>query len=237
MGRVFLITSGKGGVGKTTASAHLARALGEQGRPVALIDADCGLRNLDAVMGLENRVVYDLLDVAWENCTLAQALIADPQCPNVHLLAAPRVQTNREITPEQMAGMAQALAQTHDFVLMDCPAGIDQGFDNAASAADHALLVVTCDVTSVRDAKRAGDILAQRHIPAALVINRYERRLARRGSAMTPQDVAEIMELPVWAIIPGDDHVVRSGNLGSPLPRRSRARTVYAQAAARMANS
>lgn len=234
MGRVFLITSGKGGVGKTTAAAHLATALGELGYRTALVDADCGLRNLDAVLGLENHVIYDLLDVAEEACTIRQALVGDSRRPNVQLLAAPRVRGSRDITPAQMVKLVNELSRSVDFVLIDCPAGVEQGFDNAAAAADFALLVVTGDVTSVRDARRAAQLLQEKEIPSALLINRYHKRMARNGSIMPPEDIAEILALPVWALIPDEAQVVRAGNLGQPLPYRSRARTAYVQAAKRM---
>ncbi|MDD4796989.1 MAG: septum site-determining protein MinD [Eubacteriales bacterium] len=229
-----MIASGKGGVGKTTAAAHLATELGAAGYRTALVDADCGLRNLDAVLGLENHVVYDLLDVAEGNCTLRQALVGDARRPNVQLLAAPRIQGSRDIAPSQMKDLVRRLRDSVDFVLLDCPAGVEQGFDNAAVAADFALLVVTGDVTSVRDARRATQLLAEKSIDSALLINRYHKRMARSGSIMPPEDIAEILSLPVWALIPDEAHVVRAGNLGMPLPRRSKARAAYAEAARRM---
>ncbi|MDD3243767.1 MAG: septum site-determining protein MinD [Eubacteriales bacterium] len=235
MARVLLVTSGKGGVGKSTAVANLAAALGEQGRRVALVDADCGMRNLDALLGLENHVVYDLLDVAEKTCTLRQVLITDPQRPNVQLLAAPRTRGCGEITPGQMQELICDLAAMTEYVLIDCPAGVEQGFENAAAAADMALVVVTGDVTSVRDAHRAIELLQKRQMTCALLINRWHKRLARNGSIMPPDTVAELLDCPVWGQIPEDAAVVRAGNHGAPLPRRSAARTAYTAAARRIA--
>ena len=157
MGEVFVVTSGKGGVGKTTTTANIGTGLAAQGKKVVLMDTDIGLRNLDVVMGLENRIVYDIVDVAHENCKLKQALIKDKRFENLYLLPAAQTKDKNAVTEEQMRQMCQTLKEEFDYVVIDCPAGIEQGFKNAIAGADWAIVVTNPEVSAVRDADRIMD--------------------------------------------------------------------------------
>lgn len=216
MGRAIVITSGKGGVGKTTTTANLGAALARQGKSVVLIDADIGLRNLDVVMGLENRIVFHIVDVARGKCTAQKALIKDRRVETLFLLPASQTDEKDALTEEGMREVVGELTRTHDFVLIDCPAGIEQGFRNAVAAADEAIVVATPEVSSIRDADRVCGLLAARDIPARLIVNRIALDMVRRGDMLSQEDVIEILALELLGAVPMDDEIVASTNKGIP---------------------
>lgn len=219
MGEVLVVTSGKGGVGKTTTVASLGTALALEGHSVVLVDADIGLRNLDLALGLENRIVYDLLDVVAGSCVLRQALIKDTRYPGLWLLPAAQTRDKTAVSPEQMAGLLEKLKAEFEYVLVDCPAGIEQGFRNAVAGADRAIIVTVPEVTAVRDASRVKELLSDGNIPVAgMILNRFRPRLARRGDIMEVDDAVDILSLELLGVVPEDEAVVRLGNIGEPLP-------------------
>jgi len=216
MGRAIVITSGKGGVGKTTATANLGTALAQLGYSVVLMDADIGLRNLDVVMGLENRIVFHLVDVVRGKCTLQKALIKDRRMDNLWLLPASQTDDKDAVTPDDMKRLVLELKNTHDFVLIDCPAGIEQGFKNAIAGADEAVVVATPEVSSIRDADRVVGLLAAADVPARLIVNRISQHLVKRGDMLSQADVIEILALEMLGAIPLDDQIVATTNKGIP---------------------
>lgn len=237
MGRAIVITSGKGGVGKTTTTANLGMALAQLGNSVVVIDADIGLRNLDIVMGLENRIVFHLVDVAQGKCPPHKALIKDRRVDNLFLLPSSQTDEKDAVAPEQMSDIIAKLKHNHDFVLIDCPAGIEQGFRNAIAGADEAIVVATPEVSSIRDADRVVGLLAQRDIPTRLIVNRISADLVRRGDMLSQDDVIEILALELLAAIPLDDDIVASTNKGVPatMEGRSPAARSFSKAARRIA--
>ena len=216
MGRAIVITSGKGGVGKTTTTSNLGAALAQLGYSVVLVDADTGLRNLDVVMGLENRIVYHSVDVIRGKCALAKALIKDRRIEGLWLLPASQTDDKDAVTPDDMRALVLELKNTHDFVLIDCPAGIEQGFKNAIAGADEAVVVATPEVSSIRDADRVVGLLAQADVPARLVVNRISASLVKRGDMLSQSDVIEILALEMIGAIPLDDQVIATTNRGVP---------------------
>ena len=216
MGRAIVITSGKGGVGKTTTTANLGAALAQLGHSVVLIDADIGLRNLDVVMGLENRIVYHVVDAIQGKCPVQKALIKDRRIENLWLLPASQTDDKDAVTPEDMRSLVYELKTTYDFVLIDCPAGIEQGFKNAIAGADEAVVVATPEVSSIRDADRVVGLLAQADVPARLVVNRISQTLVKRGDMLSKNDVIEILALDLLGAIPLDDQVIATTNKGVP---------------------
>jgi len=216
MGRAIVITSGKGGVGKTTTTANLGAALAQLGHSVVLIDADIGLRNLDVVMGLENRIVYHVVDAIQGKCTVQKALIKDRRIENLWLLPASQTDEKDAITPEDMRSLVCELKAQYDFILIDCPAGIEQGFKNAISGADEAVVVATPEVSSIRDADRVVGLLAAADVPARLVVNRISPNLVKRGDMLSQSDVIEILALELLGAIPLDDQVIATTNKGVP---------------------
>ncbi len=215
---VATITSGKGGVGKTTVTANLGVALAMLGQRVVAIDADIGLRNLDMVMGLENRIVYDIVDVVEGRCRLRQALIRDKRLPELHLLPAAQTRDKSAVTPAQMIEICEQLRPSCDFVLVDSPAGIEQGFKNAVAPADRVLIVTTPEVSAVRDADRiVGLIEAEEKGPPLLIINRLNPEMVRRGQMLSKEDVLEILAIDLIGIIPEDRQVIVSTNQGTPV--------------------
>jgi len=215
---VATITSGKGGVGKTTVTANLGVALAMLGQRVVAIDADIGLRNLDMVMGLENRIVYDIVDVVEGRCRLRQALIRDKRLPELHLLPAAQTRDKSAVTPAQMIEICEQLRPTCDFILVDSPAGIEQGFKNAVAPANRVLIVTTPEVSAVRDADRiVGLIEAEEKGPPYLIINRLSPEMVRRGQMLSKEDVLEILAIDLIGIIPEDKQVVVSTNQGTPV--------------------
>jgi septum site-determining protein MinD len=216
MGRAIVITSGKGGVGKTTTTCNLGTAIAQLGMSVVLIDADIGLRNLDVVMGLENRIVYHVVDVVKGKCTAQKALIKDRRLENLWLLPASQTDDKDAVTPGDMKKLIAELKATHDYVLIDCPAGIEQGFKNAIAGADEAVVVATPEVSSIRDADRVVGLLAAQDIPTRLIVNRISAHLVKKGDMLSQADVIEILALELLGAVPLDEHVVASTNKGTP---------------------
>jgi septum site-determining protein MinD len=218
MSEVIVITSGKGGVGKTTTSANVGTGLAQMGKSVVLIDADIGLRNLDVVMGLENRIVYNLVDVIEGNCRIKQALIKDKKHAGLYLMPAAQTRDKNCVTPGQMVKLIDGLRLQFDYVIIDCPAGIEQGFQNAIAAADRALVVTTPEVSAIRDADRIIGLLEANEIKRTdLVINRLRYDLVKRGEMMSVDDVVDILGLPLIGVVPDDENVVIATNQGEPL--------------------
>jgi septum site-determining protein MinD len=215
MGRVITITSGKGGVGKTTSTANLGTALAMRGTRVAVVDADIGLRNLDVVMGLENRIVYDLVDVVEGRVRLRQALIKDKRLPELCLLPAAQTRDKDSVSPEDMVELTRQLRAEFDYVLIDSPAGIEGGFRNAIAGADEVLIVTTPEVSAVRDADRIVGLVeaAEKGLPR-LIINRIKPRLVNRGEMLSVEDVMEILAIDLVGIVPDDETIVTSTNRG-----------------------
>ena len=211
MSEVIVITSGKGGVGKTTTTANLGCGFALLGKKVALVDADIGLRNLDVVMGLENRIVYDLVDVVEGNCRLKQALIKDKRYEGLFLLPAAQTRDKDAITPEQMKKLCESLKEEgFDYILIDCPAGIEQGFKNAISGADKAIVVTTPEVSAVRDADRIIGLLEANSLSnPTLILNRLRPDMVKRGDMMTIDDVTEILAIDILGVVPDDESIVR----------------------------
>lgn len=217
MGEVIVITSGKGGVGKTTTSANIGTGLALEGKKVALIDADIGLRNLDVVMGLENRIVYDLIDVVEGNCRLKQALIKDKRYEGLFLLPAAQTRDKDAVSPEQMQKLCDSLREDFDYVIIDCPAGIEQGFKNAIAGADRAVVITTPEVSAVRDADRIIGLLEANELRSPmLILNRIKMDMVKRGDMMNLEDVLEILAIDILGIVPDDESIVISTNKGEP---------------------
>lgn len=217
MGEVIVITSGKGGVGKTTTTANLGVGLALQGKKVVLIDTDIGLRNLDVVMGLENRIVYDLVDVVEGSCRVKQALIKDKRYDGLYLLPAAQTRDKSAVSPEQMEKLCLELKQEYDFVIIDCPAGIEQGFKNAIAGADRGFVVTTPEVSAVRDADRIIGMLEANDIRnPRLIINRLRPDMVRRGDMMTIEDIIDILAIELVGVIPDDENIIISTNRGEP---------------------
>jgi septum site-determining protein MinD len=216
--KVITITSGKGGVGKTTATANLAVALGLSGQRVVAVDADIGLRNLDVVMGLENRIVYDIVDVTEGYCRLRQALIKDKRVSELYLLPAAQTRDKTAVSPEDMVRLCDQMRDDFDFVLIDSPAGIERGFRNALAPADSVLIVTTPEVAAVRDADRIiGLIEADEKGPAGLIINRLRPEMVRYGNMLATEDVIEILAIELIGIVPEDKAIIVSTNRGMPI--------------------
>ncbi len=217
MGKVIVVTSGKGGVGKSTSTANLGTALAVLGKKVAVVDADVGLRNLDVIMGLESRVVYTSMDVLEGVCELDQALVKDRRTKDLYLLAASQKNNKSDIQPEQMKKLCLELKETHDYVLVDSPAGIEQGFQNAAAGADDALVVTTPEVAAVRDADRIIGLLQNMAIDdMSLIINRLSPEMVKTGDMMEPMDIIDILSINLVGVIPEDKEIVVSTNRGMP---------------------
>ncbi len=217
MGEVIVVTSGKGGVGKTTTTANIGAGLVSLGKKVAVIDADIGLRNLDVVLGLENRIVYDIVDVVSENCKLKQALIRDKRFDGLYLLPAAQTKDKDAVSTDQMVKLCSDLSEIHDYVLIDCPAGIEQGFKNAIAGADRAVVVTTPEVSAVRDADRIIGLLEAAEIESPkLIVNRIRPDMVKRGEMMDLDDMREILAIDVLGVVPDDENVVISTNRGIP---------------------
>ena len=216
--RIIVITSGKGGVGKTTTTANLAVALASDGFKVLAIDGDVGLRNLDVIMGLENRIVYTLMDVVEGNCRLHQALIKDKKTENLFLLPTAQSRTKDAISQEQMLAVCEEARKDFDFVLIDSPAGIESGFRNAAIGADEGLVVVTPEVSSVRDADRIIGLLESMEKKSIkLIINRIRPEMVKKGEMLDVNDVIDILSVDLIGVIPDDETIVTSSNRGEPI--------------------
>lgn len=222
---VATITSGKGGVGKTTTTANLAVALAMGGKKVVCIDGDIGLRNLDVVLGLENRIVYDLVDVVEGRCRMRQAMIRDKRLPDLFLIPAAQTRDKSAVSPSDMVRLCDDLRQEFDWILIDSPAGIERGFRNAVAPADIVVVVTNPEVSAVRDADRIiGLIEAEEKGPARLIINRVNPLLVKRGDMLTADDVLELLAVELIGIVPEDEHVVISSNRGQPVAMDGKSR-------------
>ncbi len=216
-GKVLVITSGKGGVGKTTTTANLGTALAMLDKKVVLVDTDIGLRNLDVVMGLENRIVFDIVDVVNDGCRLKQALIKDKRFDSLCLLPAAQTKDKTAVTPHQMRNLTNELRQEFDYILVDCPAGIEQGFKNAIAGADAAIVVATPEVSSVRDADRIVGLLEAAGLKdTQLIINRIRPKMVKRGDMMDIDDIIDILAIQLLGVVPEDESIVISTNRGEP---------------------
>ena len=237
-GRVVVVTSGKGGVGKTTSTANIGTALAKNGAKVALIDTDIGLRNLDLLMGLENRIVYTIVDVVEEKCKLNQALVKDKKNPNLVLLAAAQTRDKSAVSPEQMKEICNKLKEDFDYVLVDSPAGIEQGFQNAIAGASEAIIVTTPEMSAIRDADRIIGLLEAREEITSykLIINRVRPAMIKSNDMMSVDDILDILSVNLLGIIPEDENIIISTNKGEPIVNmeNSRAGMAYNNVARRI---
>jgi septum site-determining protein MinD len=237
LSHAIVIASGKGGVGKTTTCANLGAALASLGNKVVMVDADIGLRNLDVVMGLENRIVYDLVDVVEGYCKLRQGLIKDKRIGGLFLLPAAQTKDTNAVTPEQMKELIAAIKEDYDFVLIDCPAGIGPGFQNAIAGADKAIIVTTPEVSAVRDADRVIGLVESTGLERPeLIINRIKPKMMARGDMMDIPDITDILAIDLLGVVPDDEYIVVSTNKGEPavLSENSRAGLAFKNIAQRL---
>ncbi|MBO1514770.1 septum site-determining protein MinD [Metabacillus bambusae] len=219
MGEAIVITSGKGGVGKTTTSANLGTALAILGKRVCLVDTDIGLRNLDVVMGLENRIIYDLVDVVEGRCKMHQALVKDKRFEDLlYLLPAAQTSDKTAVKPEQIKKLIDELKQDYDYIVIDCPAGIEQGYKNAVAGADKAVVVTTPEISAVRDADRIIGLLEKEDIePPKLVINRIRNHLVKNGDMLDVDEIVTHLSIDLIGIVADDDDVIKASNNGEPI--------------------
>jgi len=216
-GKVIVVTSGKGGVGKTTATSSIGAALALEGKRVAIVDMDIGLRNLDVVMGLENRIVFNIVDVVLGKCKISQAAIRDRRIENLFLIPASQSDNKDVLSSAGVERVANELRKEFDYVIMDSPAGIERGFQNAVVGANEAIVICTPDVSSVRDADRVIGILYSRSLTPKLVVNRIEPARVERGEMLSYEDVLEVLSIELLGLVPMDEHVLISSNTGTPL--------------------
>lgn len=229
--QVITVTSGKGGVGKTTVSANLAAALAMMGKKVVALDADIGLRNLDVVMGLENRIVYDLVDVVEGRCRLRQAMIRDKRFPELYLIPAAQTRDKMAVSPSDMVLVCDQLREEVDYVVVDSPAGIERGFRNAVAPADRVIIVTNPEISAVRDADRIiGLIEAEEKGPGYLVINRLKPAMVARGDMLSVEDVLDILAISLIGVVPEDDAILVSTNRGLPVAMNATNSTSASQA-------
>ena len=236
--KVITVTSGKGGVGKTTTTANIGVALARLNYKVIVIDADIGLRNLDVVMGLENRIVYDIVDVVEGRCKLRQAMIKHKQFPHLYLIPAAQTRDKTAVSPTDMVALVNKLRTEFDFILIDSPAGIERGFRNALAPADEVVIVTNPEVSAVRDADRIiGLIEAANKGPGRLILNRVKTDMIRRGEMLSATDVTDILAIDIVGIVPEDEHVIPASNNGVPvtLNDNSRAGIAFRNIARRLA--
>ena len=235
-GRRIVITSGKGGVGKTTTTANLGAALAKRGARVILVDADIGLRNLDLVLGLEKRIVFDVVEVAEGRCQLRQALIKDKRFASLSILPAAQTRDKDAITEQQFAAIVEQAAEQADYVLIDCPAGIEAGFRNAIAGASEAIVVTTPEVSAIRDADRVVGKLNDKKIPIRLIVNRLRPAMVKSGDMLSVDDVCEILSVELLGIVPDDEEIIDTTNRGEPivLDESAKLRTIYEKIARRM---
>ena len=236
-GKVITITSGKGGVGKTTATANIGTALAELGNKVVCLDADIGLRNLDVILGLENRIVYDLVDVVEGRCRLRQAMIKDKRLPELYLIPAAQTRDKSAVSPSDMVKLCEELRSEVDFVIIDSPAGIERGFRNAIAGADEVIIITNPEVAAVRDADRIiGLIEAEEKGPAQLILNRINPAMVERGDMLGAEDVLELLAIQLIGLVPEDQNVLVSSNKGVPivLENKSKAGLAFRNIAKRL---
>ncbi len=237
VGIAIVVTSGKGGVGKTTTSANIGSALALNGQKVCLVDTDIGLRNLDVVMGLENRILFDLIDVAEGTCALQKALIADKRFESLALLPAAQTRDKNAITPEQMSEIVTQLKREFDYVIVDCPAGIEQGFRNAVAGADQAIVVTTPEKAAVRDADRIIGLLERERVGMPkLIINRVRSHMVKSGDMLDVEDILAVLAIDLIGVVPDDDFIIKSANSGEPavMNHEARASIAYRNIARRL---
>jgi septum site-determining protein MinD len=216
-GRRIVVTSGKGGVGKTTTTANVGAALAKRGRKVVLVDTDIGLRNLDLVLGVEKRIVFDLVEVVEGRCQLRQALIRDKRFESLSMLPAAQTREKEAVSEAQMTAIVEELAESADFVLIDCPAGIEHGFRNAIAGAKEAIVVTTPEVSAIRDADRVCGKLTAARLPFRLIVNRVRPEMLKSGDMMSVEDVCEILQAELLGIVPDDEEVIDTTNRGQPI--------------------
>jgi septum site-determining protein MinD len=236
-GKTMVITSGKGGVGKTTTVANLGTVLATKKYSVVMIDGDIGLRNLDVVMGLENRIVYNLVDVIEEKCRVQQAMIRDRKLNNLCIIPAAQTREKDAVQPEQMKTLCAELAEEFDYVIVDCPAGIERGFRNAIAGAQTAIVVTTPEVSAIRDADRVIGLLEASMLKDIhLIINRMNYKMVKKGDMMSTADIVSLLSVPLLGVIPESEEVVISTNRGTPLvhEKGSRAGQAFRKIAARL---
>ncbi len=236
-GKVVTITSGKGGVGKTTATANIGAALASTGAKVVCIDGDIGLRNLDVVLGLENRIVYDLVDIVEGRCRLRQAMIRDKRLPELYLIPAAQTRDKSAVSPSDMIRLCDELRTEMDWIIIDSPAGIERGFRNAVAPADIVVVVTNPEVSAVRDADRIiGLVEAEEKGPARLVINRIKPGMVKRGEMLSVDDVIELLAIELIGLVPDDENVITGTNRGTPivLDGKSRAGQAFRNIARRL---
>ncbi|MBO4342521.1 MAG: septum site-determining protein MinD [Clostridia bacterium] len=217
MGEVIVITSGKGGVGKTTSVANIGCALAQSGKKVVMLDADVGLRNLDIIMGLEDRIVFDFVDVIEGKCRLKQALVKDKRFSELYLLAASQTKNKADVAISGVKKLINELKESFDYVIIDCAAGIEYGFETAVSAADRAIVVATPEITSVRDADRVLDRLDSMGIKAEILINKVRPLMVKKGTLLGVDNVIEALATELLGVIPDDEEIIASSNSGVPV--------------------
>jgi septum site-determining protein MinD len=238
LGKVFVVTSGKGGVGKTTATANIGTGLALKGKKVLMIDADIGLRNLDLILGLENRIVYNIVDVLEGKCrNYRQAIVKDKRVTTLFLLAADQSREKDAINAEQMKRFCATLRDDFDFVLIDCPAGIEQGFKNAIAGCDEAIIVTNPEVSAIRDADRVIGLLeAESKFNPRIVLNRYKKDMVRKNQMLSLKDVKDILGIEILGIVPEDERILKASNKGEPavFDKNSKAGLAYKRIVSRI---
>jgi septum site-determining protein MinD len=229
MGEAIVITSGKGGVGKTTTSANIGTALALLGKKVCMVDTDIGLRNLDVVMGLENRIIYDLVDVAEGRCRLNQALIKDKRFDELYMLPAAQTKDKDAVNPNQVKEIVLQLKRDFEYVIIDCPAGIEQGFKNAIAGADRAIVVTTPENAAVRDADRIIGLLENEKLfGAKLIINRLRTNMVKKGDMLDIDEICQVLAIDLLGIVPDDEYVIKAANSGEPTVMNADSRAAIA---------
>lgn len=236
LGEVIVITSGKGGVGKTTTTASLGAALALRGQRVLVVDADIGLRNLDMMLGLENRIVFNVVDVAKKICKPAQAIIKSKKSNNLYLLPASQTDDKDVVDEAEVRYVLEQFRREFHYVLVDSPAGIEQGFRNACAGAESAIVVTTPEVSAIRDADRVVGLLSSKGIEAKLIINRIDFEMVRRGDMLSVRDVQDILGIEILGVVERDDEIISAANCGEPVVynQKSKAGQAFTRIAARV---